>query len=690
VVSLADPQERPAPPPLFPAGAELVTVDAVVLEHDGMPVMGLTAADFAVSEDGVAQEIAAFEAVHRSPQPAAVDPPPVVPPPRTSTNVGSGGEGRSFVIVFDEVHLVPAEAERARSALTDFLKTGVSSEDRVTLVGTAEGASWTARIAEGREALLAALGRLQGRRVGERAEDAISDYEAVRIDRDRDPIVTDRVMRRFVASRVIVRETRLRGDSPDRGENLETERSVVQTRAAQVYARTAAQNETTLGLVERSISSLTAVRGRKTLVLVSGGLAQDSHLPAFRRVVSESRRANVAIYFLDAGGLEAAPSTLRAEFGAPVDFNDLGSTLQEARERTEGSESLAVDTGGFSIRNTNDLADGFRRIGRESASYYLLGYSPSNKKADGRFRKIEVKVTRPGVKVRARRGYYAPGGERAGAPKSTEPRDAALQRALDSPFDLADVPLRATSHVFSETEPGKANVLVTAEADIRKLTFDEKGGVAKDTLEYMLVVVDQQTGEFHRFDHQFAMSLQPETRARYARTWFPIARELKLAPGTYQARIVVRDRNSGRVGSLAHAFEVPRISGLRISTPLLSDRLHEATGDSRTPEPTARRTFAPTGMLHCRFEVYGAAMDPSTGQANVTAGFSIRRSDGRFLTAAPPTRLAPGPDGSLTRALGLPLDGVPAGHYELIVVVTDVAGGAAAEAREPFVIEPAS
>jgi hypothetical protein len=186
------------------------------------------------------------------------------------------------------------------------------------------------------------------------------------------------------------------------------------------------------------------------------------------------------------------------------------------------------------------------------------------------------------------------------------------------------------------------------------------------------------------------MSLQPETRARYARTWFPIARELKLAPGAYQARIVVRDRNSGRVGSLAHAFEVPRISGLRISTPLLSDRLREATGESRTPEPTARRTFAPTGVLHCRFDVYGAAMDPSTGQANVTAGFSIRRSDGRFLTAAPPTPLKPGPEGSLTRALGLPLEGVPAGHYELIVVVTDIAGGTAAEAREPFVIEPAS
>ncbi len=105
------------------------------------------------------------------------------------------------------------------------------------------------------------------------------------------------------------------------------------------------------------------------------------------------------------------------------------------------------------------------------------------------------------------------------------------------------------------------------------------------------------------------------------------------------------------------------------------------------PEPTARRQFAPAGLLHCRFEVYGAAMDPRTGQPNVTAGFAIRRSDGRFLAAMPETPLKPGPDGALGRSLGMPLDGAPPGVYELIVLVTDIAAGQTAEVREPFVIE---
>jgi hypothetical protein len=166
-----------------------------------------------------------------------------------------------------------------------------------------------------------------------------------------------------------------------------------------------------------------------------------------------------------------------------------------------------------------------------------------------------------------------------------------------------------------------------------------------------------------------------------------MTRELKLAPGSYQAKVIVRDRNSGRVGTIDHEFEVPAPTGLRLSSLVLSDRLHEGGGpDDRTPELIARRQFAPSGLLHCRFEVYGATRDPATGQPNVIAGFALRRSDGRVLAAMPQTPLRPGPDGSLARALGVPLDGAPPGRYEAIVLVTDVTAGQTAEGREPIVI----
>ena len=683
--------QAPAQKPTYPAEAEIVTVDVVATGRDGAPVLDLRLEEFSVTEDGVPQAITAFEAVHRpAPStPAGGSPAPAAPRPRSSWNREPAGRlGSHFVIVFDELHLAPAEVVRARAAVADFLANGVAQDDRVALVGTAEGMRWTARMPEGREALQRALDRLRPRLVGETVRDRMTDYEAMRIDRDRDPIVTDVVMRRFLETGEIRQDAASPGNpAPAAADEVVGWRAETQSRAAAVYARATGRNEQALGVVERSLVSLDAERGRKSLVFVSGGLIQDPRLGVYRRVVTEARRVNAAVYFLDARGLVAATAGMEAEVGPRIEFRDLGSAFSETRERSDGSQALAADTGGFSLRDRNDLAAGLARIGREARSYYLLGYAPLNRKPDGRFRAIQVKVAREGVGLRARRGYYAPGGNDR-RPETTEGRDAAMQRALDAPFDLGDVPLRAIADVLGEAEPGKARVRVTVEADVRGFAFVEKGGTARDTLELLLLVAREDTGESMRFDQQFEMSLSAQTRARYEHAGFPISREVPLTPGQHQARVVVRDKNGGRVGSLLHTFEVPALTGLRVSSLALGERLRDgAAASSSAPEITARREFAASGILHCSFEVYGAAKEVATGRPKLTAGFSIRRSDGRFLAAMPETPLQPGPDGTLARSLGVPLDGAPSGRYEVIVVVTDHAAGQAAEAREAFVIE---
>jgi hypothetical protein len=370
--------------------------------------------------------------------------------------------------------------------------------------------------------------------------------------------------------------------------------------------------------------------------------------------------------------------------GVPIQSEVFGTQLAEAGESREGSEQVAADTGGFTVKNANDLSGALRRISRESQSYYLVGYSPSNPRRDGRFRKIEVQVARAGVTVRARRGYYAPGGSRSEA-APVEAKDAAIQRALDSPFDLADVPLRAVTHVFGEAEPGKVRTLVTVEADVHGFAFRDEGGFAADTLDFLLVVVHRETGEHFRYDNQFQMKLKPETRLRVARTGFPITREFALFPGGYQARVVARDRNSGRTGALTHDFEVPPVEGLRLSSLVVTDRVGEGQ-ETAVPQPAAHRTFAAAGTLHCAFEVYGATTDARTGAPRVSAGFAVRYEDGRLLAAAQATPVQPGPGGVLARSVGVPLDGAPLGRYELIVVVRDDASGRTLEEREPFAV----
>jgi VWFA-related protein len=679
--------------PTFPAQTELVTVDVVVTDKKGVPVLGLTRDDFTVSEDARPQEVVAFDAVHRPGAGEAQEP---APPPGLALRVSSnrtapGQESASFVIVFDELHLDPTQAVRAREAVGRFLKTGLRDGDRVAVVGTAEGKRWTGRIPEAREALLSVTERLQGKRVGETVRDAMTPYEAMRIDQERDPIVTDQVMRRLISTGEIQHDVAIPGERVDPSEeaaNRESWRGQTQALARQVYARNAMLAEQTLGIVERALEALAEARGRKSLVLVSAGLVQDAHLRGFRNVVTKARLANTAIYFLDARGLVAANVGLQADVQQPADIIDrsTGSWLTETGEASDGSAGLARDTGGFVLENRNDLGAGLERIGEEARSYYLLGYAPTNHARDGRFRAIAVKVAREGVVVRARRGYYAPGLEDKRA--QPEGRDAAFQRALDAPFDLGELPLRTLAQHFGAAGDGKTEVLLTTEADIRGLDFEEKGGASSDTLETLLLVARRDDGEYTRFDQQFEMAFQPETRARYERTWFPITRELKLAPGPYQAKVVARDHNSGRMGSVTHDFEVPAPAGLRVSSLVLSDRLlDQGGGGSRTPEVIARRTFAPSGILHCRFEIYGAARDPKTGRPNVTAGFALRRRDGRVLAAAPESPLRPGPDGTLSRSLGAPLDGAPPGSYEVIVVVTDLVAGQVAEAREPILIQ---
>jgi VWFA-related protein len=683
--------QAPGPPSSFPAGVELVTVDVVAIGAGDQPVLDLTRGDFTVKEDGVVQEIVTFEAVHHLvPAPDAARPagrPPLEP--RTSTNQGPVARaGSHFLIVFDELHLDSAEAARGRAAVARFLDAGVGEGDGVALVGTAEGTRWTARMPEGRADLVRALDGLRGRRDREEVRSAMTEYEAMRIDRDRDPIITDRVMRRLLATGEIRHDVSVPGEPVDTREEIEGWRAHTLALAAPIYARASARSEQTLGIVERTLRALGEARGRKSLVLVSAGLVQDPRLDGYKRVVTQARRANTAVTFLDARGLVAAESGLQAEVSQPADLQDrsTGAGIDETREGSEGSEGLALDTGGFVLRNANDLGAGLARIGREARSYYLIGYAPTNRTADGRFRRIEVQVARPGVALRARRGYFAPDA-RGSAGTSSEKRDEAMQRALDAPFDLSGVGLRALAQVFGEAAPGQTRVLITVEADVRPLAFAEEGGAARDTLDTLLIVAHRGSGDFTRFDQQFDMAFRPQTRAAYERTWFPMTRELKLPPGPYQAKVVVRDRNSGRVGTVGHEFDVPAPAGLRLSSLVLSDRLREGGGpDERTPEPIARRQFDPAGLLHCRFEVYGAALDPATGQPNVIAGFALRRSDGQVLAAMPQTPLRPGPDGSLARALGVPLDGAPAGRYEVIVLVTDVAAGRTAERREPIVI----
>ena len=418
--------------------------------------------------------------------------------------------------------------------------------------------------------------------------------------------------------------TRLRGDAPDRAENLETGAAVgagagrpglrAHRRPERDDARASSSARS-----RRSPPSAAASRWSWS----PAGLVHDPRLRGFRRVVTESRRANVALYFLDARGLVAAPSDLeRRGRRSPLDFNDLGTAPGSARreEASEGSDGLAADTGGFCIENRNDLARrAARASARESAQLLpaRLRARPTSA-ADGRFRKIEVKVARPGVEgaraprlLRAGRRRAPPQAPRRATPPSSAPSTR--------PSTCPSVPLRATAHVFGEAGArARRRVLVTAEADIRAPRLRREGrarpGTRSSTCWWWPTAT---TGEFHSLRPAVRDELPAgDARALRADLVPDHARARRSRPAPTRRGSWPATRTAAAWAASPTTSRCRARAGLRISTPVLSDRLREAPApEARAPEPIARRDASrPRASSTAASRSTGRRRTPATGQ----------------------------------------------------------------------------
>ena len=177
-------------------------------------------------------------------------------------------------------------------------------------------------------------------------------------------------------------------------------------------------------------------KGRKSLILVSEGFIYDPNLDEFKDAVQASRAVQRRhLLPRHRAAWRACPPTSPPSSGPPSTPRTSAPPSSRTCEEAEGAESLAADSGGFSVKNTNDLGKGIQRIADESRSYYLLGYNPTNTARDGRFRKIQVKVpARKDVAGPRPQGLLrAPRGGKSAAEPSAGTADPAIQAALDSP-----------------------------------------------------------------------------------------------------------------------------------------------------------------------------------------------------------------------------------------------------------------
>jgi VWFA-related protein len=663
----------------FPAQVEVVTVDAVVVDANGRPVEGLTRDDFVVEEDGQPQAIVKFEPVSVPPWPE----PGAVPEPSWAVT-NSGGEqkaGRAFAILVDDLRLPFEQSEEVRRVAASFVTESLSAGDAV-IVATTSGRTWWAdRVREGREDLLAALEGVKGRYVDPATREHLSEYEAFWITH-REASATHQDVQEALrhASNVSERVAlRLWGmdlcgrKAPH--ESYEACFPMLRTAAEDIDGARRKRTAVTLQAIAHAIDALAGARGRKSLVFLSPGFLEDEDL-AQEDVAAAALDSRVALYFIDARGL--ITGIRGAEASGALAVGNPGVETQSLSEDLEagsgGARALAEETGGFSQRNTNDLAAAAERIAAESRAFYLLGFQPPLGKPPRAWRKLRVTVRREGVTVRARRGYRL---------------DAATVAAMSRVGGDTVIPLRLAAYLREPLAGDRVRVVAAIEIDMAALADPAASGESRPPLQLRLEATPRGGGEPLVQD----VSLQSADvgglgERRPGPEWRSAHLECALEQGVYELRAFVKDPRTGRSGVVVQRVAVPKAGTFRISTPVIADHT-AASGESRSRVPAYvahdRFTPGPGQPIFVAYEVFGAARGPGTGQSDVSGRVALQDGTGHTLTAPVAARLGPSPGGRLQQVVGLPP--LPPGDYELVIAIEDRVTGATQEARRSFGIQ---
>lgn len=395
--------------PAFRTATNVVAVEASVYDKNNKPVTDLTAKDFLISEDGQTQAVQTIYIVSSDPnfvragQATASSAP--VAMGATDAAAAAIGEtvhrelrARVMVFVFDLAHLSADGFKRSRSAVESFLKDGAVSAD---LVGVLSGSTMlNNKIDTDKAALLKAMQTMKGPNLS-RFNDMrdwpriLDEAEANAIARG-DRETTDRVTQRGCFDR----PDECSGKGGD-----EPVRQQVEAKARQVASEGQRDAQLSLAAMQTLANGLGRLPGSKNVIVFSEGFFTGELRERLKDVVTLAARNNVRFSTMDARGLSRDPRTQNFMGGQPfTPPGDLSSVLGD--NDADVLSSLAIDTGGEVLMNRNDLRPAIDIVAQQAGTYYVLGYAPT-KALDGSYRSISVKVTRPGVTVRARKGYVA-------------------------------------------------------------------------------------------------------------------------------------------------------------------------------------------------------------------------------------------------------------------------------------------
>ena len=428
---------------------------------------------------------------------------------------------------------------------------------------------------------------------------------------------------------------------------------------------------------------LRGLSGRKTLLYFSEGLSVTPALEeAFRELKNESNGSNLAVYAFDARGLESrspfaetrgalglGTEGSRPTGGGSADLKG-DSALEVMRLDVRGSiQDLAESTGGFLVADTNDLRQGMDRVAAELSSYYEIGCVPLSPGTDGRFRRIEVKVSRPGVSVRSRQGYYAlPPHESPTLPWEVMLADAMATDPAPQAFEHKAGALR-----FADgQERSELAVLVDVPLNGIHILRDDTAGVYRAHLQVLALLKDSTGHVVARLSHDWPHE-GPLAGAHSAeRQTLRLSRSVHLGPGRYSLETAVHDRIANAISVGRTSVEIPVPGG-----PTLGDvaivRLQAATGPRGPSDDSfvvgdvrATPILGEAAPENAQMLSFLLSVHPAPVPQPIAVTLEFRR-EGRVVGRSTPALPPPDTRGRIAYLGSVPSAGFAPGKYELTV-----------------------
>jgi VWFA-related protein len=362
--------------------------------------------------------------------------------------------------------------------------------------------------------------------------------------------------------------------------------------------------------------SLEKITEKKSLLYFSGGIQRDGieNQASLRSAINAAVRANLAIYSVDTRGLQSITSVGDASTGSlrkTGAFNG-GALLNNMNNNVATQElmtTLSSDTGGKAFLDSNDFAPAFAQVERDTSAYYAIGFHSSNQSRDGKYRKLTIKIDRPGVKLEYRPGYYAPADfQHAGH----EDRERDLEEQLASDLPATDMAVYMDAMYFRLSE-NSYYVPVSLIVPGSQIPFVKGGDKDKATLDIIGEVIDEAKRTIGHVRETVKLNLDPSLQARQKNIQYTTS--FNLPPGTYQLKFVVRENQTGQMGSFDAEITLPDMkkAPLKMSSIVLASMRQPSkkntplVRDGEEYVPNITHVFRQDQHLYLLYEIYTPA-----------------------------------------------------------------------------------